>query len=257
MYSFEDRYKKLTHLQLLQIIERSEDYQPDAVITAQKELASRNLSAIELQDAKGELKALNEAEELRLEKKKPEKGPLVSLGPDILDSDGPTHNEDRLNRGFVIALLILLGPLSLFLLVNHIVYLISEFSFLPTDIKFGEIQQLFRLFTIPAALLLFWFRKKIGWIALFIIIWHITINLVGMVIILRKILLSEEESGLYMLVGPSSFQILVGIPICVFMTVVMLRKPFLNYFKISSRLAWIIFTLVFCFNMLLLSLNLL
>jgi hypothetical protein len=53
--SFTEYYKTITNLELLEILENPDDYQPSAIEAAKNEISSRQLSDTEISEAKESL----------------------------------------------------------------------------------------------------------------------------------------------------------------------------------------------------------
>lgn len=244
MYSFEERFQKLSNLELIQILNHSGDYQDEAVACATMLLDSRKLSDEEKRTIREELVILEK------EKKSKEKKSSVTtkkdmlFDADILDVEGSDHNPYEFNRVLVIIIIALLGPLSLYSLVVQIVFMFNEFSTMPIEYKFAEVRYLFQLFIVPAATLLFWFRKKMGWAAVFMVFWYNFLSSSIQVIVLWEYIFTDARDNNLFYFAPSYFTVYAVIPISLAATVFMLRKSFLSYFGVSRRLAWLLFALV-------------
>ncbi len=153
---FADKYKTLTNIQLLEVLQFPENYQSLAIEAAHLELNQRKLSDEELLRAKEIIQERNRKEEERIEKINSIKEKTSSIGFNFLSALNPIQvgviNAERYMR--LITVFLLLGVfVDLYSSLPHILH--YNFFTLPyvLSLVFGLV-----------CLITFWKRMKAGWI---------------------------------------------------------------------------------------------
>lgn len=160
-----ERYKKMSNVELLEVLEQPGKYQPQALALAKTEFSARQLSAEEIADAKFILYRSKEAKTYHDEKMEAVRSKVTSAGNELYETFSPIRpsipTHEKLIRLVAIAF-------SLF----YIFKIISGFSLLTAILKgesYGNFEYtgyIFPLLVEGFAIVLFWFRKRIGWILL-------------------------------------------------------------------------------------------
>jgi hypothetical protein len=163
--NFSEYYKKITNSELLSILDNPKDYQPTAIEAAKNELASRNLSGPQIREARQLLIAKQLQKEKAKEKVKAVENKIKEAGHTLLDTINPIQTGIDATEKNIRLLVIVFGGIFLYELVNdfrtHIFYLSRFFKH-----PFESSMLLLPLMLLLAAVIMFWKRKRSGWILL-------------------------------------------------------------------------------------------
>jgi hypothetical protein len=164
MNQFTERYKTLSTLALLKIIDNPNDYQPFAIDAAKEELTARHISAEELALANAENDAELQEKQLKTERRNAFENKVRNIGSSIVETIHPIQQTPPSANKIITILSIVFGVLFLIEFFNEF----SFIKFMLTDraAKWGfeMVFYLLSIFFIPVAAYLFWKRKKLGWI---------------------------------------------------------------------------------------------
>lgn len=165
MNQFSERYKGLNNANLIKIIEKQADYQLEAVEAARQELDSRKLSEAEMNAAKDELAELDleKASQSKTQNELEEK--LRSLKASALDTFNPIQESIPTTADKKIKLIsIFYGLILLYEWYkdSDLISLILSQDFSLWD--WSTIFYAIPFFFLPLAIILFYLKKKIGWI---------------------------------------------------------------------------------------------
>ena len=166
MTDFTETYKTLTNTELFKIIERKKDYQVLAVEAAQNEINKRNLSAVDIQNSKNEIENEEKKKDIILKNKKDKEEKLNQLGSTFFDTISPLQKGIQTPEKLVRLITIIFTGLSIiqfFLEFGMISFMFTSNS---AEWDFSMILYFMPLIIIPLTTILFWKRKKIGWIFL-------------------------------------------------------------------------------------------
>lgn len=166
MNEFTNKYKNLSNIELLMIIEESIKYKPVAIKTAELEIQNRNISKSDIREAKSRIiekhnKENKDFELIKLSVNKVKQG--IAL---FVDSINPIRSDTH-------------KPNKTVNIISLIFFIIAGFSFYQTfDLTWyiitdnrakwdlSMIEYIIPLFFLPITVLLYYKRKKIGWIFL-------------------------------------------------------------------------------------------
>jgi len=160
------KFNTYSNADLLRIIESCDDYQPRAVEIAKAILASRQLSEKEIQIAKEELDVQKRQQEEKsnskwnLEKEIKNKGALILNNLNPIQMQAP----DTAKTINIISLVFCLISLYEFYKQSEIIRYIYNYSFPNRD--FDMVLYFLPIFVLPVITILFYKRKKSGWILL-------------------------------------------------------------------------------------------
>lgn len=182
--NFTNKYKNYSNSQLLQIIGNSEDYQPDAVETAKQILEERHLSAEDFQKAKTEIESDRE-KQLMVELKKRERWDNVkNMGKSFFSNINPIQKEKPGESKTINIISALIG-------VFYLYYLFSDFEMIRymlyegiANWDFSMVLYFFPIIIVPVATILFFMRKKTGWILMTIYLVFSAVSVIVMMIML-------------------------------------------------------------------------
>lgn len=178
MNEFTERYKQETNTELLRIIEKSDDYQPLAVEVAKTELDSRNLTVSELNSAKEELRLERQDSEQKEQKKQERINKVRNIAIDNLNpiQESPIKTDRLINL-----ISILFGGIALYQIIKEFGMLKFMFSG-QGEWDFSMVLYFLPLVMIPTASILFWLRKKFGWILLNFYLCFSAVNSISLIL---------------------------------------------------------------------------
>ncbi len=232
--NFTEYYKTISDTELLSILDKPEDYQPLAVQAAKNELANRQLSEAQIQDARQPLIAKQIQKEKEREKVKAIESRIKDAGHTFIDTINPIQSGIASTEKTIRLVVILFGGIFLYQLFKdfrtHLAYL-RDIPRFPLDSSL----YLLPLILLPVAIFTFWRRKTIGWTLLTI---FLTYSAVGAMWLLFQSLTWKPYgfSGLDNLFqGPSPTTYIVQL-LFLFGTLYVLCKPTIReVFSISKQ----------------------
>lgn len=160
---FIQRYKTTDTSELMEIIDRSSDYQPMAVEAARLELDNRQLTQEQLADAKTKQDLRRQEKASKQQKVKDIEDKFTSVVSSLADTFSPIKKESPTTDNFIKIISLFIGGLFLYQLYKEFGML--KFMFISDGGKwdFSMVLYFLPFIILPTAGLLFWFRKKIGW----------------------------------------------------------------------------------------------
>ncbi len=183
MNEFTDRFKSLSNFELLRIVENQADYQPDAVKAAMLELENRSLTDDEKEAAKTELEAEQEKNELKNRRKADVQERIRSGGTSALESINPMNKSLSRPERQIAIITIILGFFTIKKWYNEFALVQYSFTEDSPGWDFSIFFYLLDLVFLPVALLLFWLRKKVGWLLLAIYLGYAAFSQLELLII--------------------------------------------------------------------------
>jgi len=187
MTEFSEKYKSLSNIELLKILEEQKKYQQIAVETAKKELENRKLSKQELEKIKSEILK----EKLEKKKRTEKKEKITNYLTPFFETINPIQSGIKTPEKIINLITIIFGIISIYRPFKE--YTILHYIF--TDSNSGwdlsMVDFLLPLIILPIATYLFWKRKKTGWILMAIFLTYSAI--IGLTIFFMS--LNRETSG--------------------------------------------------------------
>lgn len=229
--SFSQTYKSYATAQLLRIIERAEDYQPAAVEAAKAEMDSRLLSDEELLDAQAELAAEKEQQNVKQQKAQQRKERISQAANLLTARPGKPFSATKA----VNLIAVVFGVLFLIYLIleiRTIGYTFIEIA----DGKFFMAISILPFIYIPLTLVMFFQKKRVGWILVTIYLTYSAIAAAGTMIMT----FNAQPSGIPALDQafpiPSSVSLLLCLLFFVGTLAVMCRKSIRELFAVTRRM---------------------
>lgn len=182
MNQFTERYKLISNSELLIIIENTSDYQPEAVEAAKNELEQRQLTDQELKEAKTELEAERQEKDKQTEKVQEVKNRVKKIWASIADTINPIQYSAATSEKLIKLIVIVFGLISVYQFYNQFGILKLMFSDIYGGWDLSTILFLVPLFMLPTSIILFWLRKKTGWILLGAYLTYSALNAIGLLI---------------------------------------------------------------------------
>lgn len=165
MNQFKERYKLTSTTELLKILENSTDYQPLAVEAAKAELVSRNLSEDELTSAREELEVIKQEYEQKEQYRRDFLYKIKDVVIYVWDYLNPVKESTAKADKLINIISIVFGFIAVLRAIKEFGMLRFMFSGYG-EWDFNMVLSFLPLFLIIGATILFWTRKKIGWILL-------------------------------------------------------------------------------------------
>eukprot|EP01029_Cantina_marsupialis_P030236 TRINITY_DN8077_c0_g3_i2.p1 TRINITY_DN8077_c0_g3~~TRINITY_DN8077_c0_g3_i2.p1 ORF type:complete len:258 (+),score=19.66 TRINITY_DN8077_c0_g3_i2:360-1133(+) len=164
MNQFKERFNSYSNVELLEIIDSSSGYQPEAIEAAENELEKRQLSTDDLKKAKLEQEKKREERIVQSMNKKKIEHKIKNIGDSISDTLNPIQNSPIKTEKEIRILTIVFGIISVYQIYNEFGMLKFMFGNDGAVWTFEMWLYFLPLILVPISTFLFWFRKKIGWI---------------------------------------------------------------------------------------------
>jgi len=234
---FSEHYKTISDLELLWILENTEDYQAAAVEAARQELQRRKLSIADLENVKAQLAEKKEALEIAKKKNENVRQAIKTRSLSIVESLNPIHAElpaaEKTLR-YIIIIWTIFTIISVITDYSIVLFSLKEFPFHP----FVNSVVLFPYVILPISLYFLLKREPLGW-TLFVIflIYSLFFGLLAL-----KNAVTWKPSGIRWMddaFKPSIFRtirqlLLVGGPFYA-----MCRQHMMDLFLIEKKKMWI------------------
>lgn len=182
MNQFTERYKTFSNTDLLRVIDNQSDYQPKAVEAAKTEIDQRNLSDQEMTEAKNELETERQKKQKQNEKRAEVEQKVKTIGTSIFDTINPIQKSAPSVEKLIRLITIVFGLVTVFKWYNEF----GLVKFMLTDDIGGWdlsiIEYFLPLILLPAAVILFWLRKKSGWILMAAYLTYSAISSFGLIV---------------------------------------------------------------------------
>lgn len=192
--NYKEKFNKYSTVELLRIIDNSDDYQPQAVETARDLLANRQLSEEEIKIAKEEIEASTK-DSLRKEKKKKQlEEDFKKIWESIVENINPIQNKPLTGEKTIKIIAIIFSGLFLIQLYKEFGMLCFIFSNSAAVWDLSMVFYFIPLIALPTAIILFYKRKKTGWFIMAIFAIYSAISKVFLFIITLKLELSDFHS---------------------------------------------------------------
>lgn len=188
---FSEYYKTISDTELLSILDKPEDYQLVAVEAAKIEFVNRQLSDVQIQEARQPLVAKQIQKEKEREKVKAVEAKVREVGHTFIDTINPIQSGIPSTEKTIRLIVIIFGGIFLYQLITDFrttLAYIKDIPIFPLESILILLPQILLL----AAVIAFWKRKKIGWTLLTI---FLTFSLVAALFLLFQSL-TWKPSGL-------------------------------------------------------------
>jgi len=183
MKEYTERYKKLSTSDLLRVIENPSDFKPQAVEAAESELKQRNLSSQEIEEVKKDFELARQEKDRQKEKIDEAEEKLKSLGSSFFNLINPIQAEVPSAERQIKSLALLFGLIAIFQWYKEfglVKFMLSED---PIAWDLSMFEYFLPLILLPIALILFWLRKKSGWILMAIYFTYSAVSAAGLIIL--------------------------------------------------------------------------
>ena len=183
---FSEKFKTYSNADLLRIIENPDDYQPQAIETAKNIFADRQLSETEIKIAKDELDVEKQGKLIKEQQKQAVEDKVKNRGKSVFNHINPIQEKKLTSEKTIRIISILLGGLFLFQLYKQFGMLRFMFTDSYAEWDFSMALYFLPLIMILTATILFYRRKKAGWLLLTIFLVYSAISAIGSFILAIK-----------------------------------------------------------------------
>ena len=183
---FSEKFKTYSNADLLRVIENHDDYQPQAVETAKNIFADRQLSEMEIKIAKDELEVERQEKLSKEQQKRAVEDRVKNIGKSVFDNINPIQKEMPTSEKTIRVISILFCGLFLFQLHKQFGMLKFMFTESYAEWDFSMVLYFLPLIIIPTATVLFYMRKKTGWLLLTIFLVYSAVSAIGSFILAIK-----------------------------------------------------------------------
>ena len=180
---FDEKFKTYSNTDLLRVIENPNDYQSQAVETAKTIFSDRQLSEMEIKIARDELEFERQEKLSKEQQKRAVENKVKNVGKSIFDHINPIQKETPTSEKTIRIISILFGGLFLFHLYKEFGMLRFMFTDSYAEWDFSMVLYFLPLIVIPTATILFYMRKKIGWLLLTIFLAYSAVSAIGLFIL--------------------------------------------------------------------------
>ncbi len=188
---FTEKFITYSNTELLRIIDNPEDYQPNAVETAKTIFSDRQLTEIEIKIAKKELEDEQQKKLLKEQKKGEIKDKVKNISKTIVDDISPKPKETPPAEKTIMIVSLLFGGIFLFNLYKELGMIRFMFTDSSADWDFSMVLYFLPLIIVPTATILFYKKKKLGWLLLTMFLTYSAIS----AIVLFVLTINLEHSG--------------------------------------------------------------
>jgi len=162
LMNFSEYYKTISNSELLHILENPDDYQPLAVEAAKQEFANRQLSDIEIKEAKEPLIVKQLEKEKQKHRIKVIESKVKNSGHTLIDTLNPIQTGIPTTEKAIRLIVVVFGGLSLYQVIREYGTLKAYVKDIPS-FPLVSFLTLFPFIILPIAVLTFWKRKSLGW----------------------------------------------------------------------------------------------
>jgi len=168
---FTERYKTIRNSDLLTIIDHPGDYQELAVEAALIELGNRKLADDQINEARASLNAMEEEKRAQQAKLNAFERRIKSAGATLVDSLNPKNEDPAATTRLINIISIFLAGLSCFQLLDYAGLLVG-YGMGFYNFNIGNLPMWTPMVFLPLATILFWMRRRAGWVLISILFTH-------------------------------------------------------------------------------------
>jgi len=181
MNPFAEKYKTLSNAALLAIVAKPSDYQESAVEAAQNELDQRKLTEAELAEANAKNEAVLHKEQERAEARQATKNKVRAWGINFADTIDPFGIKKLSAELLVKRICIIMALILVYGIFTRLDLLKCLFLDETCYWSVSMVVTMLPVIILPPAIVLFWLRKKAGWILLTSFLIYIVIATVHLI----------------------------------------------------------------------------
>ncbi len=189
---YSQRFRDLSNSELLEALDRPDDYQPLAVEAARLELDRRNLTEQELLDARSIIQAQNDQKATKQQQAENRKDLAATTASSVTRGllvlrDGPSTPAREIN--FISLVLGIAAIYDIYKQAGYISFLLRESG----AIRIADYLPIVPAVVLPISVYLFWRQRRIGWMALCTYLTYSACTVISTAILVR---VWDYQSGL-------------------------------------------------------------
>jgi hypothetical protein len=161
--SFAERFKRLEPIDLITILNTADDYRPEAVDAARKELESRQLTVEQLSDVQNMYDERVNASQPKNEKWDRLKAKAEAVSHEL----SPVQFGPQSQENYIRSITVFAGAYFLFMLYKHTWFFESYFGDNALDMDWAVAEAAIPLVWLLIAGILFGLKQKAGWVLMF------------------------------------------------------------------------------------------
>lgn len=232
--NFNEYYKTVSNAELLSILEKPAGYQEAAIDAAKKEFSDRKLSDHEIKEAR---QVLFEKQLQKLKQRERVKGvedKLKKTGQTLFDSINPFHSKISSTEKNIRIIIISFGVLFLYLFIKEFKMILLYIKYFPGS-PMENSSYLLPYLLLAIATIMFWKRKRIGWILLAAFVVFSTVTTIVMLIqsFLRRSSGFAAIDNLFP--GPSTISFIIPLILFIWTLYVLCKKNIREAFSINNQ----------------------
>src|SRR5690554_323782 len=195
--SLEEKYKEYTNKQLIKVIVKADDYQPEAVQIAKTIVSEREITPEERDEINETIEIEKKAQKEKEKKKRELEEKVSNRIKSIFNEINPLNKTEPNGQKIVKLVFWVFGILYLFQLYYDFPLLISLFTDPPKRFEWEIIFFLIGVAYLPASLYHFYRLKRIGWILMCLYMIHSFLFSLGTFISLWMLSNSDDSVMFY------------------------------------------------------------
>lgn len=189
---FNERFKRYSNTELLRVIDNPDSYQSKAIKVAKELLSDRQLTEEEIKSAKEELEMERQKKSDEKLKKRAVENKFRNVAKSMFDNLNPIQKEKPTSEKTIKTISLLFGGLFLFQLYKEFGTIISTLADNPAEWDVSVALFFLPLIVLSIAIILFYKRKKSGWLLLTLFLTYSAIFEIGFFIVMFNIYSSSS-----------------------------------------------------------------
>jgi hypothetical protein len=232
--NFSEYYKTISNAELLDILEKPAGYQEAAIGAAKKEFLNRQLSVEEIKEARQTLFEKEIQKTKQKEKAKAVEDKIKKTGQTLFDSINPFHAGISSTEKNIRIIVIAFGVLFLYQFIKDFKIILLYIKDIPEFLLESGFY-LLPYFLLPIATLMFWKRKRIGWILLAAFVVFSTV--ITLVMLIQSFLWSSSGIAVFdnLFPRPSTTSFIIPLILFIWTLAVLCKIHIREAFSIDNK----------------------
>lgn len=186
MNQFSERFKTFSNSSLLRVIKNQSDYQAEAIEAAKSEINSRSLSDRAIRESKSELEAEEKEKQKQKEKRAKVEQKVRTIGTSVFDTVNPFQESAPTAERQIRLITLIFALIGVFKWFNQ--FGLVKFMLIDNSAEWdlSLIEPFLPMILLPLALILFWLRKRSGWILIIAYLTYSTMLAIGQAIVIWR-----------------------------------------------------------------------
>lgn len=187
--SFAERFKRLEPIDLITILSTADDYRPEAVEAAQKELVSRGLSEEELNQLRNSYNEKIAAAQAKDVKWRQLKEKAETAAHDFSPVQFGPQSQDK----YIRSITIFAAMYFLFMLYRSLSFFEIYFGESALDRDWVFFEAAIPLVWLPLAGILFGLKRKAGWLLMFAYFWKVAFGSIALMLYFGQVMMAAQS----------------------------------------------------------------